>query len=59
LRRQPTLTAVAATALALESLVFIWVHIRSGELGPIIPSVVLGLVMGFIAYGRFVLRPIA
>jgi hypothetical protein len=58
-RVQPTLTAVAATALALESLVFVWVHVRSNEIGPMIPGVVLGLVMAFIAYGRFVLRPIA
>jgi DoxX-like family len=55
---QPTLTVIAATILAIESLVFIGVHAKYREIGPIIQCVVLGLVMAFIAYGRFVLRPI-
>ena len=59
LRWQPRLTVVAATLLALESLVFIWVHIKYHEVPPIIMSVVLGLLMAFIAYGRVVLEPIA
>src|SRR3954470_5403020 len=49
---------VAATVLAIESLVFIGVHARYRELTPIIMSGVLGLLMAFIAYGRMVLRPI-
>jgi uncharacterized membrane protein YphA (DoxX/SURF4 family) len=56
---QPMLTVVAATVLALETLVFIWVHARYRERGPILFSVVLGLMMAFIAYGRLVLAPIA
>jgi len=56
---RPELTAVAATVLALESLVFIWVHVRYRELPPIIFSGVLGLLMAFLAYGRLVLRPLA
>ena len=52
------LTVVAATVLAIESLVFVWVHVRYGEVPPIILSGVLGLLMAFIAYGRMVLRPI-
>jgi hypothetical protein len=55
---QPLLTVVTATALALESLVFIGVHARYREIPPIILSGVLGLVMAFIAYGRLVVKPI-
>ncbi len=55
---QPTLTVVAATVLAVESLVFIGVHVKYGETGSMIMSGVLGLLMAFIAYGRLVLRPL-
>ena len=55
---KPTLTVVAAIVLAMESLVFIWVHVRYREIPPIIMSGVLGLLMAFIAYGRMVLKPI-
>ena len=58
LRWRPMLTVLAATVLALESLVFIWVHVKYRELAPIIMSGVLGLLMAFIAYGRMVLKPI-
>ncbi|HYD52868.1 MAG TPA: DoxX family protein [Gemmatimonadaceae bacterium] len=58
LRWRPSLTALAAAVLAVESLVFVWVHVRYGEVGPILMSGALGLLMAFIAYGRFVLRPI-
>src|SRR5580698_7354118 len=54
----PTLTVVAATVLAIESLVFIGVHAKYREITPIIMSGVLGLLMAFIAYGRMVLTPI-
>ncbi len=57
-RWNPTLTVVAATALAIESLVFIWVHTKYAGITPIILSAVLGLLMAFIAYGRMVLQPI-
>jgi len=56
---RPALTVVAATALAIESLVFIWVHVKYGEITSIIVSGVLGLIMAFIAYGRTVLKPIS
>lgn len=52
-----SLTVVAASVLALESLVFIWVHVQYREIPPIIMSACLGLMMGFIAYGRLVLKP--
>src|SRR4051812_38945352 len=53
----PTLTVVAAAILAIEGLVFVWVHIQYREMPPIIMSAVLGLLMAFIAYGRMVLQP--
>ena len=46
------LTVVAATILAIESLVFVWVHVKYRETTPIILSTTLGVVMAFIAYGR-------
>ena len=58
-RWKPALTVAAAAVLALESLVFIGVHARYGEIAPIIMSGVLGLLMAFIAYGRMVLKPIS
>jgi hypothetical protein len=50
---QPALTVVAATALAIESLVFVGVHVKYREITPIIMSLVLGFLMAFIAYGRW------
>ena len=58
-RWQPALTVVAATVLAIESLVFIGVHVKYREIASIIMCVVLGLLMAFIAYGRMVLKPIS
>jgi hypothetical protein len=55
---QPALTILAATVLALESLVLVWVHVKYHEVVPMILSAVLGLLMTFIAYGRMVLQPI-
>jgi hypothetical protein len=40
---QPVLTAVAATVLAIKSLVFVWVHAKYGDIATIILSRVLGL----------------
>ena len=58
LRTNTQLTVVAAGLLALESLVFIGVHVKYRETTPIIMSGVLGLLVAFIAYGRLV-QPIA
>ena len=55
---QPRLTVLAAAILAVESLIFIGVHVKSREAGPIIMCIVLGLLMAFIAYGRMFLKPI-
>jgi len=57
-RWHPGLTVLAATALAIESVVFVGVHVKYHEITPIILSVVLGLLMAFVAYGRMVLKPI-
>jgi uncharacterized membrane protein YphA (DoxX/SURF4 family) len=56
LRWHPELTAVAAIVLAIESLLFIWVHARYRETMPILMSAVLGILMAFIAYGRIALK---
>jgi uncharacterized membrane protein YphA (DoxX/SURF4 family) len=55
---RPLLTILAATVLAVESLVFVGVHVKYHEITPLILSGVLGLLMAFIAYGRMVLKPI-
>lgn len=59
LRWQPRLTILAATLLAIESLVFVGVHLKYREIGSIAMSLVLGLLMAFVAYGRTVLKPIS
>lgn len=53
------LTGLAASLLAIESLAFIWVHVKYREVTPVIFSGVLGLLMVFFAYGRMILNPIA
>ena len=55
---KPALTVLAAAVLAIESLVFIGVHVKYREIASIIMCVALGLLMAFIAYGRMVLNPI-
>jgi hypothetical protein len=55
--RFPHLTVLAATLLAVESLAFIWVHVKYHEIPQIIMSGILGLLMAFVAYGRTVLAP--
>jgi uncharacterized membrane protein YphA (DoxX/SURF4 family) len=54
LRWKPRLTVVAAAVLSIETLVFVWVHVQYREVGPVIMSGALGLLMAFIAYGRIV-----
>ena len=55
---QAQLTVWAAALMAVESLVFVWVHLKYREMTPLILSGVLGLFMAFVAYGRVVLSPI-
>jgi uncharacterized membrane protein len=54
----PALTVVAAAVLAIESVLFVWVHVKYRETTPIILSCVLGLLTAFIAYGRMMVVPI-
>jgi hypothetical protein len=54
----PPLTVLAAAILAVETLVFVGVHVKYREVTPTIMSAVLGLLLAFIAYGRMVLKPI-
>jgi hypothetical protein len=49
------LTSVAAGILAIESLVFIGVHVKYRETGSTAMSAVLGLAMTFVCYGRITL----
>jgi hypothetical protein len=58
LRWLPVLTVAAAAVLAIESLLFVWVHAKYHEIAPIVLSCVLGLLMAFVAYGRAVMKPI-
>ena len=55
---KPVLTVAAAAILAIESLVFIGVHMKYRETGSIIMSGVLGVLMAFVAYGRLIIDPI-
>jgi uncharacterized membrane protein YphA (DoxX/SURF4 family) len=55
---QPPLTILAAMVLAVESLVFVGMHVKYREVAPLILSGVPGLLMALIAYGRMVLQPI-
>jgi hypothetical protein len=55
---RPVLSVVAASILAIESVLFIWVHVQYKEIAPIIMSAVLGLLMALIAEGRMVLIPL-
>jgi uncharacterized membrane protein YphA (DoxX/SURF4 family) len=55
---QAQLTILAAAVLAVESLVFVWVHVKYQEKASVIMVGVLGLLMAFIVYGRIVLSPI-
>ena len=58
LHSHTNLTVDAAIVLCFESLLFIWVHVKYTEKTPIIMSAVLGIIMAFIAYGRFALTPL-
>lgn len=54
------LTPIAALAIAAEMLVFCVLHIQSGDAnhGQMIYWLVVAAVCAFIAYGRFVLKPL-
>jgi hypothetical protein len=54
------LAPIAAACIAAEMLLFSALHIRSGDAnrGPLIYWLVVAAICVFIAYGRFVLRPL-
>ncbi len=54
------LAPVAALFIAAEMLLFSGLHIASGDpsRGPIIYWLIVAAICGFIAYGRFVLKPL-
>jgi uncharacterized membrane protein len=56
---RPGLSVAAAAVLAMESLVFVRVHVRYREVPSIVMCCVLGLLMAFIACGRMFLKPIS
>ncbi len=54
------LAPIAATCIAVEMLLFCAVHVYSGNTahGPVIYWLVVAAICAFIAYGRFVLKPL-
>jgi uncharacterized membrane protein YphA (DoxX/SURF4 family) len=57
-RIRPWLTPLAAVGLALDMLLATGFHLVRGESGFAVPTLVLGLLAAFVAYGRRVLVPI-
>jgi uncharacterized membrane protein YphA (DoxX/SURF4 family) len=62
-RWMPLLTPVAATVLALETLGLAGLYARYSltlaASNPLVWSAVMGLLVAFVAYGRFALSPVA
>ena len=58
----PVLTPLAAAALALETLALAGLYARYSRklaaTNPMVWAVVMGLLAAFVAYGRYVLRPL-
>ncbi len=55
---RPQFTGVAGALLAVECLAFVWLYMNYHEMTLVLVSVVLGLIMAFVAYGRMVVKPI-
>jgi uncharacterized membrane protein AbrB (regulator of aidB expression) len=55
---RPELTVVAAIMLAIESVAFVASRIKHEEIAASMFSVLPGVAMAFVAYGRSVLNPI-
>lgn len=58
-RIRPTLTAWAATGLAVLMIGAVGTHVIRSEWGSLVPPTALTLLAGFVAFGRFRLLPIA
>ncbi len=54
----PWLTPLAAAALSLVMVLAVLFHLTRGELPAVIPTLVLAVLAGFVAYGRRTLVPI-
>lgn len=59
LRIRPRLTPVAAAALVVVMVLAVITHVLLGDVGGAAPSLVLGALSAFVAWGRFVKHPIA
>jgi len=59
LRIAPRLTPIAASALTLVMVLAVLTHVLAGDFGGTVPSLVLGGLSAFIAWGRFTRAPIA
>lgn len=59
LRIMPKLTGVAAAALVVVMVLAAGFHVMQGDVAHMPPSVVLGLLAGFVAWGRLSAAPIA
>jgi hypothetical protein len=59
----PVLTPLAATVLALETLALAGLYarysVKVAATNPMVWAVVMGLLAAFVAYGRYVLNPLA
>jgi putative oxidoreductase len=58
-RIKPILTPIAAALLTLVMVLAVGDHLSRGETGMLMPSIVLGALAAFIAWGRFKAAPIA
>lgn len=58
-RIQPKLTPIAAALLAFVMVLAVLTHVLYADFGGMMPSVVLGALSAFVAWGRFVKAPIA
>jgi len=57
LKLRPGLTPVAATAVAVESVLISVLYLSYRDFPPVAYTAVMAALAAFIAYGRFVLRP--
>jgi hypothetical protein len=55
----PGLTAIAAAAVAAQSLFISALYLRYGDRAPLPYSAIMAALAAFIAFGRFVLSPLA
>jgi hypothetical protein len=54
----PTLTPIAAAAVAVQSLLITALYLHYGDRAPVPYSITMAILAAFIAYGRFALKPL-